>query len=456
MGDNGYIAELIGKARKAQREIESYSQGQVDELVRIVGKTVYDNAEELARMAVDESGMGVYEDKVLKNRGKPRIIWNSLKGKKSVGIIGRDDDNSIIYVAKPVGVVAMVTPCTNPIVTPMCNAMFVIKGRNSGIVAPHPRAKKCGKYTIDLINGEFKKAGAPENLLQIIEEPSLDLTNELMRQADVSIATGGMGVVKASYSSGKPSYGVGAGNVQVIIDRDVELKPAAEKIITGRIFDNGIICTGEQCVLAPEELFEDVVEAFRECGAYYCDDELELERFRTTLFTDKRVMNREVVGQSVEKICSLARVNVPGDTRVLLLKAAGPGQEDLLCREKMCPVLAILPYGTFEEAVETAHTNLLEDGIGHTVSIHSNNRNHIEYAGTVLPVSRLIVNQVSSTSSGGSFKNGFAPTTTLGCGTWGNNSISENLTYTHLLNIARIGLCNEDAPVPTDDEIWNS
>ncbi len=455
MSGKEYIADLVSKAKAAQKEFESYSQEQVDRLVRIVGKTVHDNAEELARMAVDESRMGVYEDKVLKNKGKPRIIWNSLKGKKSVGIIDRDEEKGIIYVAKPVGVVAMVTPCTNPIVTPMCNAMFVLKGRNAGIVAPHPRAKKCGTYTIDLINEEFRKLGAPEHLLQIIEEPSLDLTNELMRAVDVIIATGGMGVVKASYSSGKPSFGVGAGNVQVIIDRDVEIKPAVDKIITGRIFDNGIICTGEQCVLAPEEKLDEVVDIFKKSGAYYSDDEAELDKFRRAIFTEDGIMNKEVVGQSVQTVCTLAGVAVPEATRVLLLKARGPGSADLLCKEKMCPVLTILPYTSFEDAVEIAHTNLLLDGIGHTVAIHSNNREHIEYAGTVLPISRLTVNQVSSTSTGGSFKNGFAPTTTLGCGSWGNNSISENLTYTHLLNIARIGLFNEDAPVPKDEEIWS-
>ena len=349
----------------------------------------------------------------------------------------------------------MVTPCTNPIVTPMCNAMFVLKGRNAGIVAPHPRSKKCSTYTIDLINEEFLKLGAPEHLLQIIEEPSLDLTNELMKAVDVIIATGGMGVVKASYSSGKPSFGVGAGNVQVIIDRDVEIKPAVEKIITGRIFDNGIICTGEQCVMAPEDKFDEVVETFKQCGAYYSDDDAELDKFRRAIFTEKKIMNKEMVGQSVQIVSRLAGVTVPEETRVLLLKAKGPGSADLLCKEKMCPVLTILPYSSFEEAVDIAHTNLLLDGIGHTVAIHSHNQKHIEYAGTVLPISRLTVNQVSSTSTGGSFKNGFAPTTTLGCGTWGNNSISENLTYTHLLNLARIGLFNEDAPVPKDEEIWS-
>jgi len=231
MDDKQFIKELVDKSRKAQKIYETFNQQQVDRVVRALAKVVWDNAEPLAKMAAEETGMGVYEDKIAKNRGKSRIIWNSLKGKKSVGIIDEDKEKGLFYVAKPMGVIGMVTPCTNPIVTPMCNLMFALKGRNSAIIAPHPRAKKCGRVTVDLMNKEIAKLGAPENLIQYIDEPTIELSGELMRQVDVVVATGGMGMVKAAYSSGKPSFGVGAGNVQVIIDRDADFNDAADKVI---------------------------------------------------------------------------------------------------------------------------------------------------------------------------------------------------------------------------------
>lgn len=454
MGEREIIAELVQQAKKAQKEFEIFGQKEVDRIVRIVGKIVFDNAEELARMAVDETRMGNYEDKVAKNKGKSRIIWNSLRNKQSVGIIGYDDREKMYLVAKPKGVIALVTPCTNPIVTPMCNTMFALKGRNSVIIAPHPRAKNCGKYTVDLINKEIAKLGAPEDLIQIIEEPSIELTGELMKQADIVVATGGMGMVKAAYSSGHPAFGVGQGNVQSIIDLDADVEDAAQKIVAGRKFDNGIICSGEQSVIVPEKLYEKTIQTFISNGAYYIDNQTEIDKFRRTLFTEKGIINRDGVGQPVSKIAEMAGVEVPEGTKVILLKAKGIGTEDILCKEKMCPVMIAYAYSDFDEALNIAKTNLELEGSGHSVSIHSNTKEHIEKAGEILPVSRLVVNQICSTSAGGSFHNGFAPSTTLGCGSWGNNSISENLDYHHLINISRIGLYNEEAPVPADDEIW--
>jgi len=454
MDDKQFIKELVDKSRKAQKIYETFNQQQVDRVVRALAKVVWDNAEPLAKMAAEETGMGVYEDKIAKNRGKSRIIWNSLKGKKSVGIIDEDKEKGLFYVAKPMGVIGMVTPCTNPIVTPMCNLMFALKGRNSAIIAPHPRAKKCGRVTVDLMNKEIAKLGAPENLIQYIDEPTIELSGELMRQVDVVVATGGMGMVKAAYSSGKPSFGVGAGNVQVIIDRDADFNDAADKVIKGRMFDNGIICSGEQTVIAPDAKYDEVIAAFKKNGAFYVDDQAVVDKFRKVMFDEQGIISRDVVGQSVQKIASLAGVSVPAGTKVILLKAKGIGREDILCKEKMCPVMAAFSYKTFEDAVRIAQTNLEWEGKGHTAAIHSNNMDHIKYAGVALPVSRLIVNQTSSTGAGGSFFNGFAPTTTLGCGSWGNNSISENLDYKHLINISRIGLLNKDAVVPSDESIW--
>ncbi len=448
-----YIENLVNKARVAQKEYENFTQEQVDNIVREIGKIIYDRAEELAKMAIKETGMGVYDHKVTKNKGKSKVIWNNLKDKKSIGIIGEERDKSLIKVAKPMGVVGAVTPCTNPIVTPMCNAMFALKGGNAIIIAPHPRAKKCAKYVVELFNEAIKKLDAPKNLIQTIEEPSIDLTSELMAQVDVVIATGGMGMVKSAYSSGKPAYGVGAGNVQCIIDRDVDIKAVVPKIITGRTFDNGIICSGEQSIIAPKENYKEIIEEFVRNGAYYTEDKDIIEKFEKVLFIQGSI-NGKIVGQSVEFIAALAGVEVPKDTKVIILKGRGKGIDDILCKEKMCPVMVSFEYDSFKEAVEIAQTNLNVEGKGHSCAIHSNDKEHIDYAGGKLTVSRLVVNQPSSTSAGGSLYNGFAPTTTLGCGSWGNNSISENLDYKHLINVSRIGFYNEDAKVPTDEEIW--
>ena len=455
MNDKEFIQELVEKAKVAQKELESYTQEEVNAIVKVIAKTVYDNADELAKMAVEETRMGVYEDKFAKNMGKAKTIYNNLADKKSVGIIGRDDEKGLIFVAKPVGVVAAVTPTTNPIVTPMCNSMFALKGANPIIIAPHPRSQKSSAKTIDLILEAIKVQGVkcPDNAIQIIRESTIARTGELMRAVDVVLATGGMGVVKEAYSSGKPSFGVGAGNVQVIIDEGVDYADATAKIIAGRKFDNGIICSGEQTIIAPRKDYDEIMAAAVANGAFYIDDEAVIDKFRQIIFVNGTI-NKDVVGQSVQTIAKLAEVDVPLDTKVIVLKANGIGAQDLLCKEKMCPVMASFAYDTFEEAVEIAQTNLDLEGRGHTAGIHSNNKEHIDYAGVKLTISRLVVNAPTSTTAGGSLMNGLAPTTTLGCGTWGNNAISENLDYKHLLNISRIATVIEGIKVPTDEEIW--
>jgi succinate-semialdehyde dehydrogenase len=454
MEEKALIEDLVKKAKIAQEELATYTQEELDAIVKVIAKTVYDNAELLAKMAVEETGMGVYEDKVTKNKGKAKTIYNHIKDKKTVGIIDIDEEKGLTFIAKPIGVVGASTPTTNPIVTPMCNAMFALKGGNSIIISPHPRSKKCSAYTVDLIIEEMKKQGVrfAENAIQSIREPTIAASAELMKSVDVVLATGGAGMVKSAYSSGKPSFGVGPGNVQVIIDRDIDFKEATEKIIYGRKYDNGIICSGEQSMIVPIDKYDEIMQAAIDNGAYYVDDSETIDIFRKVLFIDG-VINKDVVGQSAQTIASLAGVKVPKGTKVIILRAEGIGEEDALCKEKMCPVIVALKYDTFEDAIRIAQTNLDYEGKGHTAAIHSNNNKHIDYAGIHLTVSRLVVNAPSSTTAGGSLYNGFAPTTTLGCGTWGNNSISENLDYKHLINISRIGRVI-DKEAPSDEEIW--
>ena len=448
------IKDLVERARIAQAKYESFTQQQVDKVVRDIGKFVYDNAEALAKMAVEETEMGSYEDKILKNKGKARVIWNNLKDKRSRGVIGEDTETNLVFVAKPMGVVAAVTPVTNPIVTPMCNGMFALKTGNAVIFASHPKAQKCAEYLTSEFMKIVKSHDGPEDLIQVVTNGSVEKTQQLMQSADVVVATGGGAMVKSAYSSGKPSFGVGAGNVPVIIDRNINLKEAVEKIVDGASFDHGIICSHEQFVLAPEENFDQTIELFTNTGkVWFTDDKLQIQKLREVVFLDGH-LNKDVVGKSASDVGKMAGIEIPDSARLILLPADGSGTEDVLAKEKLCPVIAIVPYSTFDNAVAMAKANLLVEGAGHSAALHSNNDENIQTAGIELPISRLVVNQPSSTTAGGSLTNGFAPTTTLGCGSWGGNSISENLDYKHLMNVSRIGKVIVDKEVPSDEEIW--
>ena len=453
MSNEEYIAELVAKAKAAQKVIETYDQQKIDEIVRMFAKVVFDNADLLAKMAADETRMGVYEDKIKKNEGKARILWNHLKGKKSTGILRYIEEEGLVEVAKPKGVIGAVTPCTNPIVTPMCNAMFAVKGKNAVIMAPHPRAKKCNVYMKDLYDAELKKMGVPTDIYQVIPEPSIELTNLLMKSVDVVIATGGMGMVRAAYSSGKPSYGVGQGNVQCMIDKGYDMSVCVPKIIAGRVFDNGLICSGEQTAIVHEDDYDAMIEEFKKNGAYYTEDKEEIDTLRKVIFPDG-IISRDIVGQPVSKIAEIAGIDIPEDTKLIVIKAPTYGADDLLSKEKMCPVLTTYTYKTWEEGVGIALANLEYEGAGHSAALHTDSKENAEYAMSILPVSRIVVNQICSTMNGGSFMNGLNPTTTLGCGSWGNNSISENLDYTHLFNVSRIAYIKPGASQPSDDEIW--
>jgi succinate-semialdehyde dehydrogenase len=449
-----YVHTLVERSRKAQEILATYDQAKTDEIVKMFAKVVFDHAEPLAKLAVEESRMGVYEDKILKNKGKSRIIWNAMKGRKSVGIIGRDEEAGIIEMAKPMGIIAAATPCTNPVVTPMCNAMFAIKCQNTIIIAPHPRGRKCAAAVADLYYKELDRMGVPRDIFLVMEEPSVELTTELMAACDAVIATGGMAMVKSAYSSGKPSYGVGPGNVQGLIDEGINYKEAAGRMIASRIFDNGIICSGTQSIIAPEKDYEEIMKEFEDQGAFVIDDPNVTTKLAEVVFPGGTI-SKHVVGQSVQAIAGMAGISIPEDRKVIVVKPETYGAGIMWSKEKMCPIMAAYSYKTWEEAVEIAYQNLLVEGEGHSADIQSDNRAHIEYAGVKLPVSRVMVNQTSSSMAGGAFANSLNPTTTLGCGSWGNNAISENLFFTHLMNKSRIVLVKKNWKQPSDEEIFS-
>ncbi|MDR1801549.1 MAG: aldehyde dehydrogenase family protein [Lachnospiraceae bacterium] len=449
-----YVLDLISKARIAQQEFETFSQEKVDEAVRAIGKAIYDEGDMLAKMAVEETRMGLYEDKIMKNKGKSKAVWNKLKGVKSRGIIRYIEEEGLVEVAKPIGVIGAVTPTTNPTMTPMQNAMIALKGANAIIVCPHPRAKKTGEKSVEIMRDALEKVGAPKDLIQIVPEPSVEVSGLVMQLCDACVSTGGPGMVKAAYSSGKPAFGVGAGNVQCIVDDDADLKVVIPKVVRGRTYDNGILCTCEQSVHIPEEKYDEAVKMLIDAGAYYFDKSDELNALRNTMFPDGKLINKDVVGASPQTIAKMAGITVPDSIKFLLapVKAAGVGEP--LAREKLCPVLAIYSYKTWEEAVANAVTNLNMEGAGHSAVLHSSNKEHIEYAAELLPVSRVGINMIGSSGLGGGFDNGLNPTATLGCGSWGNNSISENLWWHHLVNIQKVAYLMPEKKIPTDEEIW--
>ncbi len=447
------IKGIINRSRAAMQAIENYSQEQVDALVKIIGKVVFDNAELFSRLAVEESGMGNYEDKLKKKYGKARILWHSLKGKKSVGILSRDEETGITEIAKPVGVVGAVQPCTNPIVTPMANAMAAIKGRNSIIVMPHPRTANCTKLFVDKVHDSWKHLGAPDDLLICVDNPSIEMTGELLKQVDVVVATGGPGMVKAAYSSGKPSFGVGPGNVQCIFDTGIDIKEAVSMVLVGRMFDNGIICSGEQSIIIPSEMRPDVENELRSQGVHIIQSEEEKAALAAYSFPNGHIA-KEVVGQSIDRIAENAGIRIPEGTKVLAVGVDNADTTNVFRKEKMFNAIALFSYDSFQEALDIVDHNLSIEGKGHSVSIHSQNTEHIEQLGISVKASRVIVNAVCATTNGGSFTNGLGPTSTLGCGSWGNNSISENFTYKHLLNITRIALPLKNVHIPSDEELW--
>ena len=435
-----YVSELVEKARAAQAVIENYTQEQVDALCKAMAKAIFDNAEPLARMAVDETGMGVYEDKVNKNKGKARVIWSDMKGGKSVGIIRQLPELGLTEVAKPMGVVGAITPTTNPIVTPMCNAMFALKGRNAIIVGPHPRSKKCSTRACKLMQEAIVKLGAPADLLQCVAEPTIEISGEIMKQCDVCISTGGAGMVKAAYSSGKPALGVGAGNTPAIIDDSADIVLAVNSIIHSKTFDNGMICASEQSVIVLDKAYDEAKREFAARGCYFLNPE-ETEKVRKTIIING-ALNAKIVGQKAHTIAALAGVAVPEETKILIGEVTSVELSEEFAHEKLSPVLAMYRARDFEDALSKAEKLIADGGFGHTSSVYLDTvrgqEKLAEFAAR-MKTCRILVNTPSSQGGIGDLYNfKLAPSLTLGCGSWGGNSVSENVGVKHLLNIKTV------------------
>ena len=434
------LENTINQVKKAQMEFAKYSQEQVDKIFQAAAIAANQARIPLAKMAVQETGMGIVEDKVIKNHYAAEYVYNKYKNEKTCGIIEEDKSYGIKKIAEPVGVIAAVIPTTNPTSTAIFKILISLKTRNGIIISPHPRAKKCTIETAKIILEAAVKAGAPEGIINWIDVPSLELTNLLMQSADIILATGGPGMVKAAYSSGKPALGVGAGNTPAVIDESADIILAVNSIIHSKTFDNGMICASEQSVIVNEKIYYDVKEEFIKRGCYILNLD-ETEKVRKTIIIDG-ALNAKIVGQSAYTIAKLADIEVPEETKILIGEVESVELSEEFAHEKLSPVLAMYKATNFEDAMEKAYHLVEEGGIGHTSSLYANPltaQDKIEKFYSKMRTCRVLLNTPSSQGGIGDIYNfKLAPSLTLGCGTWGGNSVSENVGIKHLINIKTV------------------
>ena len=434
------LENTINQVKRAQMEFAKYSQEQVDKIFQAAAIAANQARIPLAKMAVQETGMGIVEDKVIKNHYAAEYVYNKYKNEKTCGIIEEDKSYGIKKIAEPVGVIAAVIPTTNPTSTAIFKILISLKTRNGIIISPHPRAKKCTIEAAKIILEAAVKAGAPEGIINWIDVPSLELTNLLMQSADIILATGGPGMVKAAYSSGKPALGVGAGNTPAVIDESADIILAVNSIIHSKTFDNGMICASEQSVIVNEKIYYDVKEEFIKRGCYILNPD-ETEKVRKTIIIDD-ALNAKIVGQSAYTIAKLADIEVPEETKILIGEVESVELSEEFAHEKLSPVLAMYKATNFEDAMEKAYHLVEEAGIGHTSSLYANPltaQDKIEKFYSKMRTCRVLLNTPSSQGGIGDIYNfKLAPSLTLGCGTWGGNSVSENVGIKHLINIKTV------------------
>jgi acetaldehyde dehydrogenase / alcohol dehydrogenase len=435
------LMQRIKEVREAQKKFATYSQEQVDEIFRHAAMAANNARIELAKIAVDETGMGIVEDKVIKNHFAAEYIYNQYKDEKTCGVISRDASFGIEKIAEPIGVVAAVIPTTNPTSTAIFKSLIALKTRNAIIFSPHPRAKKSTIAAAKVILEAAVKAGAPEGIISWIDEPSLDMTHVLMTESDIILATGGPGLVRAAYSSGRPAIGVGAGNTPAIIDETAHLKMAVSSILLSKTFDNGVICASEQSVIVMDEVYEKVREEFKERGAYILKGD-ETDKVRKTILRENGSLNADIVGQTAYKIAKMAGVEVPETAKVLIGEVESVDMKEAFAHEKLSPVLGMYRAKSFEHALEIAIKLIELGGFGHTSVLYTDqlkSRERIERFGEVMKTGRTIVNMPASQGAIGDIYNfKLAPSLTLGCGSWGGNSVSENVGVKHLLNVKSV------------------
>ncbi len=430
----------LAKIRNAQKEFSTYTQEQVDRIFLAAAKAANMARIPLAKMAVEETGMGVVEDKIIKNHYAAEYIYNKYKDTKTCGVIEEDKAYGTMKIADPIGVIAAVIPTTNPTSTAIFKTLLALKTRNGIIISPHPRAKKSTAAAAKIVLDAAVEAGAPEGIISWIDAPSLDMTNLVMKEADIILATGGPGMVKAAYSSGKPALGVGAGNTPAIIDETADILKAVNSIIHSKTFDNGMICASEQSCIVDKKIYKTVRKEFEDRGCYFLKGD-EIEKVRKTIIING-ALNAKIVGQKPVTIAALAGVEVPEETKILIGEVESVDISEEFAHEKLSPVLAMYKSESYEDALNKAEQLVADGGYGHTSSIYLNETTEREKISTFaarMKTCRILVNTPSSHGGIGDLYNfNLAPSLTLGCGSWGGNSVSENVGVKHLLNIKTV------------------
>jgi acetaldehyde dehydrogenase/alcohol dehydrogenase len=441
------LNDLVARVRKAQAEYANFSQEQVDIIFRHAALAASSARLPLAKMAVEETGMGVFEDKVIKNQFASEYIYHHYAADKTCGVIEEDPDAGIAKVACPIGVIAGIIPTTNPTSTAVFKSLITLKTRNAIIFSPHPRAKKCTCEAARIVRDAAVAAGAPADIIAWIDDPTIEISGALMKHDGINLilATGGPGMVGAAYSSGKPAIGVGAGNTSVIIDETCHLKMAVSSVLMSKTFDNGLICASEQSVIILDSVYDEACAEFTRRGAHImtADEQAKL----AAILIEKNRVNPAIVGQSAARIAEMAGFSVPEETKVLIAQISRVSLDEPFAREKLSPVLAMFRAMDFDEAVATAEAEIKLGGMGHTSVLYTNpaNRDRIGKFGATMTTSRVLINMPSSQGAIGDMYNfALAPSLTLGCGSWGGNAISENVGPKHLLNVKTVAMRREN------------
>jgi acetaldehyde dehydrogenase (acetylating) len=433
------VRDLVAQAVEAQQRWATFSQGQIDAVIDAMADAGAKDAERLARMAVEETGYGNVPDKIKKNLFACEELYRAIRPMKTVGILREDREQGIVEIAEPVGVVGAILPSTNPTSTALYKVLISLKARNAVVLSPHPSAKGCICATADVLTKAALKAGAPEGLIGCITQVSSKATSELMRHRRVGVilSTGGTGIVRAAYSSGKPAYGVGPGNVPAYIERTANVRKAVADIIAGKTFDNGVLCSAEQSIVVDEPLRKAVLQELREQGAYFLNVAQAEALGKLVIRPDTFLVNPKIVGRSAPVIAEMAGFQVPSTTRVLVAELTGVGRDFPLSAEKLSPILAFYTVKNWQEGVEHCNRLLRFGGLGHTISIHSQNEAAIRDFGLRVHAYRVVVNSPSTLGAVG-YTTGLFPSMTLGCGTAGGNITADNISPRHLMNTKRI------------------
>jgi acetaldehyde dehydrogenase (acetylating) len=422
------------KAKEAQLEFKHYNQEQVDKIIKAMVDAGYKEAERLAKMAYEETGFGKVQDKIIKNQFATRDVYESIKDLKTVGVIDVQKNGKILKIAEPMGVVAALIPSTNPTSTAMFKSIISLKCRNAIVVSPHPKAVKCTSEALKVMSDAAEKAGAPKGLIHCLTIPTLEGTDALMKDKNVAVilATGGMPMVHAAYSSGKPAYGVGAGNVPAFIERTANYQKAVADIVYGTTFDNGVLCSSEQAMIVDKPIREKVIEEAKKLGCYFVNSE-EKKKLENSVAKGAK-LNADIVGKSATWIANYAGFSVPTNTTVLIAECESVGNQEPLSIEKLSPMLAFYTVDGWLEGCHRSIELLQFGGIGHTLAIHSSDKEIIMKFALEKPAFRIVVNTPSSVGAVG-YTTGLMPSLTLGPGTWGGSIVSENVTAAHLMNV---------------------